>query len=122
MPLSSIGEGIVLDALLADVYVSLHTADPGNTGASEVGTVGTGYARQVATFNSTGNNPTVRANNAIIQFPIALTGWGEVTHVGIWDAISGGEFIAYAPLAVVKDIAIDDAPRYPVGALQIMAN
>ena len=56
--LSSKGETAVLTPLTTTCYVSLHTADPVDTGANEVS--GSAYARVgPVTFANAGNNPTV---------------------------------------------------------------
>ena len=74
--LSSSGETAVLTPLTTTAYVSLHTADPGNTGTSEIS--GGAYARQgPITFANAGNNPTVASNSAIITYPAAI---GELGH------------------------------------------
>lgn len=70
----------------ATLYLSLHTADPGSTGANEV--TGAGYARQAITFG----NPVsgVAANTAALSYvnmPAAV-----ITHLGLWDAPTGGNF------------------------------
>lgn len=123
MGLSSNGEATVLAALLASRYVSLHTADPGNTGASEVSTGGgSGYARQAATFGSSGGNPTTYSNSVLIQFPIANTNWGTVTHFGLWSAASGGTFLGSAALSASKTINTDDIGRFPIGDLVVTAD
>lgn len=123
MGLSTGGEAVVLAALLAGRYVSLHTADPGNTGASEVTTAGgTAYARQAATFTSSGNNPTTYGNDTIIQFPIAGASWGTITHFGIWSAATAGTFYGGAALSVSKAIAADDVARFPISNLTVTAD
>lgn len=123
MGLSANGEGVVLAALLAGRFVSLHTADPGNTGASEVPTSGgTAYARQSAAFVSSGANPTVYSNSALIQFPIAEASWGTITHFGLWSASSGGTFLGSAPLNASKTIAVNDIVRFPIGDLTVSAD
>lgn len=68
-------------------YCSLHTADPGLTGATEV--TGGSYARQAITFSAAASGAT--ANTAALEFTSmpAVT----VTHVGIWDAASTGNFV-----------------------------
>ena len=111
------GENIVLDALLAARFVSLHLGDPGDAGASEV--AGGAYARQAATFAKTGSNPTVAANNAVIQFPTATADWGLVSHFGLWSAVSGGTFLGGWPVTVPKAVGPDDTARWEVGKLKI---
>jgi hypothetical protein len=67
-------------------YVSLHTADPGTTGASEV-TGGT-YARVAATWN-TPSSGSVTNNAALsINLPASTT----VTYFGVWSASTSGTY------------------------------
>lgn len=67
-------------------WVSLHTANPGTTGASEV-TGGT-YARVQAVL-PTGANGTGTAPSIDINVPAGV----EVQYVGVWSAATGGTFI-----------------------------
>lgn len=123
MGLSTTGETTVLTALLAGRYVSLHTADPGNTGASEISTGGgSAYARQAAVFAQTGNNPRSAKNNATVEFPVAATAWGTITHFGLWDAVAAGNFLGGAALTTSKAIAIDDVARFLTDQLIITAD
>jgi hypothetical protein len=119
--LSSSGETTVLNALLATAYVSLHTADPGNTGASEVS--GNGYARQgPVAFTASGNNPTVDSNTAVVSFPTATATWGTVTNFGLWTAATAGTFLGGQTLSTARTILANDVPRFLAGALQISAD
>jgi hypothetical protein len=120
MPLSSAGETNVLTSLLTGRFVSLHIADPGNTGVSEV--IGGSYARQSATFVSTGSNPTVASNSTLIQFPVATGLWGVITHFGIWSAVSAGTFLAYEAVAVPKTVNVDDIARWDIGKLSVITD
>lgn len=120
MPLAAGGEIRVLNALLNSVYVSLHTADPGTTGASEVG--GGAYARQPASFELSGANPTVASNENAIDFPQATTNWGTITHFGIWSAATGGTFLGGDSVETPKAITTGDVARWPVGSLEVEAD
>lgn len=76
--------------------ISLHTADPGTTGASEV--VGGSYARQAVTWSAAASG--VKSNDVelVFQVPTSTT----VTHVGGWDGSTfrgGGELAAPQPFA-----------------------
>lgn len=66
-------------------WFSLHTGDPGTTGANEV--VGGGYARIQALYPAatTGSSVTAGATHSV---PAGTT----VTHFGRWTAVSGGTF------------------------------
>lgn len=118
--LSSNGEAVVLSALLTGAYISLHTADPGNTGANEAS--GGSYARVgPIAWTSAGNNPTVYSNSAIVDFPTATAGWGVVTHFGVWSALAG-IFLGSQPLDTARTVALGDQPRFLTGTLQVSAN
>ncbi len=121
MGLSNLGEAAVLAALMTGRYISLHTADPGNTGADEVS--GGSYARVAqGTFGSAGSNPTTLSNSAAIDFPTATGSWGTVTHFGIWDAVSGGNFLGGYALTTPKLVADTDVARFQSGSLQVTAD
>jgi hypothetical protein len=105
-------------------YVSLHTADPGDTGGSEVS--GGSYARvqrDAADANWSAGTATdgTTDNVATITFPSPTANWGIVTHVGLWDASSGGNFLGGGPLVLAKTINNGDAaPFFPAGALDVI--
>ena len=67
-------------------YVSLHTADPGTTGASEV-TGGT-YARVAVTWNAASGG-SVSNNGALsINLPASTT----ASYFGVWSATTSGTY------------------------------
>lgn len=74
-------------------YLSLHSADPGTTGASEFS--GGGYVRQAIVFSAWASGST--SNNAAIAVPNA--GTTSATYVGIWTAASGGTYLGGLPMA-----------------------
>ena len=119
--LSSVGESAVLTPLTTSAYVSLHTADPGNTGANEIS--GGGYARYgPVTFANAGNNPTVASNTAILTYSAATAAWGTISYFGIWDAAAAGNFRGSGALTTPKPVNAGDTARFAAGALTITAN
>lgn len=70
---------------VANPYVSLHSADPGETGANEV--VGGSYVRQQADFTTTANPATNAATISFTGMPA-----GDVVGWGINDASTAGNF------------------------------
>lgn len=83
---------------LADLYVSLHTADPGETGDQTTSeTAYTSYAR-VAVARTTGGW-TVTNNSvspvAAITFPQCTGGTSTITHFAVGTAASGAGKILY---------------------------
>lgn len=84
---------------LTNLYVSLHTADPGEAGNQTTSeTSYTSYAR-VAVARTTGGW-TVTANSvspvANIDFPAATGGSGTITHFGVGSASSGTGVLYYS--------------------------
>jgi len=99
------------------LYVALHTANPDEDGSgAEVTTSGTAYARQTVTFTTSGNTT---SNDAAVEFPTATANYGTVSHVGVWDASTAGNLLAYAALSSSKTIETGDVFRIPAGDLDI---
>ena len=99
------------------LYLALHTASPAEDGSgTEVSTSGTAYARQTVTFTVSGNTATT---DAVVEYSTATASFGTVTHVGIWDASTAGNLIAYAALTSSKAIDTGDVFRVPTGDLDI---
>ena len=98
-------------------YIALFTSNPDeDASGTEVSTSGTAYARQSATFTVSGNEAT---NSAAIEFPTATASYGTVTHIGVFDAASAGNLIAYAALTTSKAIDTGDVLRLPANDLDI---
>jgi len=84
---------------LTNLYVSLHTADPGEAGTQSTSEATyTGYAR-VAVARTSGGW-TVTANSvspvANIDFPIATGGTNTITYFGVGSASSGAGVLYYS--------------------------
>jgi hypothetical protein len=119
--LSAYGEAAVLAPLITNAYVSLHTADPGNTGASEV-TGDPAYARQgPVAFTEAPSNPTVASNSAIITYPAATALWGTISFFGVWDAATGGNFRGSGAVTTPKSVNTGDTARFAANSLTITA-
>jgi hypothetical protein len=96
-------------------YLALFTAAPGETGGgTEVS--GGAYARQSVAFTTTGNTT---SNNASVEYSTATATFGTVTHVGVFDAATAGNLMAYAALSSSKTIDTGDVFRVPTGDLDI---
>jgi len=106
-----------------NLYVSLHTADPGEAGTQATNEAAyTSYAR-VAVARS-GSGWTVSGNSvtnaALVQFPQCTGGSETITHVGVGLGASSTTTLLYkgalsASLAVSSGIQ----PQFAVGALSI---
>lgn len=96
-------------------HVALYTASPADPGGgTEVS--GGGYARQSVAFTVSGDTA---SNTAALEYPTATAPYGTVTDVGVFDAATGGNLIAYAALTTAKTIDTGDVLRVPAGDLDI---
>lgn len=96
MALSNAGKNVMLDALGAvAVFASLHTADPGTTGASEVAGGSPAYARKAITWNASSGGDLDNNANPTFDVPASTT----VAYFGLWSAASGGTFYGGGALA-----------------------
>lgn len=121
MAFSTYLAGKIIDHLLrnqaftppATVYVSLHTGDPGSTGASEA--TGGSYARQSVSLDAASNKAS--QNGGALSF----TGMSAatITHVGLWDASANGNFLIGGALTAQKTTNAGDTFQFPVGDLDV---
>ena len=100
------------------LYVALYTVIPSDTGGGTEVTGGS-YARQTATFTVSGTSPTTATNAAAIEYPTATADYGTVVAVGVLDALTGGNLLAYAGLDVNKVVSDGDVFRFDAGDLDI---
>lgn len=96
-------------------YLALFTAAPGETGGGTECS-GTSYARTAVTFTVSGNEAT---NSAAVEFATAGNNWGTITHVGVFDALTSGNLMAYGTLTASKTVETGDVFRVPAGDLDI---
>jgi len=102
----------------ANVYLSLHTADPTEDG--NVGEVGTGvnYTRQELSFGAASSG-SITTDAAVTFDPCTNTNWGTITHIGIWDASSGGNMLFKGAVTSQKLIEVGDTFQVSTGNLTI---
>lgn len=80
MATSNDAKNLMLDGMLqgATIYMSLHTADPGTSGANEVS--GGAYARQTAVFSVADAGQSSNSQQVVwIDLPACT-----ITHCGVW--------------------------------------
>jgi len=102
-----------------NVYVALHTADPTDAGTgTEVS--GNGYARQTIAFSASSSG--TASNSSAVEFPAASGGdFGTITHIGLWDASTGGNLLFHSALTTSKTIADGDIFKIAASGVDITA-
>ena len=104
-------------------YISLHTADPGETGTQTTSEATyTSYARVAvarsgAGWTISGNNV---SNAAAINFPAATGGSNTITHFGIGsDLTTAGNLFFYGALGASRVISSGITPSFAIGELDV---
>jgi len=93
MPYSTLGKNAMLNALGAlAVFVSLHSADPGESGTNELTGGSPTYARKAITWNAAASGSMDDSNVPVFDVPAA----GVVLYVGFWSLVTGGVFYGAA--------------------------
>lgn len=97
------------------VYLGLFTAAPSDAGGGTEVSTG-GYARQEITFG-TASGGTI-SNTAAVEFTASGANFGTVTHVGIFDASTSGNLLAWQAITNVT-INDGDTLNFPIGDIDV---
>lgn len=116
--------GNVAYSLPSTYYVGLWTAtlSDASTGSTAGEPSGGSYARVSVTNNSSNFDAVsggATANTNLITFPMASASWGTITYVGICDASTAGNLIAYAQLGTPISVSQYDTVIFKPGDLDI---
>jgi len=109
--------------------IALFTSGPTDAGGgTEVS--GGGYVRQTLNPSDSNWNATQggtsgvstgtsgsTSNALVITFPTPTASWGLVTHIGIFDAVAGGNLLLHGPLTTAKQIEIGEVTKLSAGDL-----
>jgi len=79
------------------VYLAVSTVDPGADGSSIQEPSDSEYARIACSDWTSASNGQI-SNSSAVGFETAGADWGTITHVALYDAASGGRFLASAAL------------------------
>jgi len=103
-----------------NIYIALYINDPTD---SDTGTEvsGTAYTRQQITFGipvQTGEKGVI-TNNQKVEFPIAGSDWGNVSHWGIRSAQTGGNLMARGSFSRVENVQSGNRFTIEMGNLAV---
>lgn len=118
--------GIAMATPPTNVYVALFTAAPSDAGGGSELT-GSGYARVAVpgvagswSVPVAGAGASVCTNAVIISFPTATANWaGPITHVGLFDAATGGNLLYHGALVSSKTVNSGDTLRFAASTISI---
>jgi hypothetical protein len=94
-------------------YCSLHSADPGVTGVSELSGGSPAYARLPVTWGAPSAGAMSNTVALVFNVPVASVYW-----VGIWDSLTGGTFLTESvALSPSVTFAAQTTLTFPTGSL-----
>ena len=124
--LSDYAEKLLLDYMMTNGsvtrptawYIGLFTsATNDSTGGTEVS--GNGYARQSVTFDAATTTTGTTSNSNAPTFTAAGGNWGTITHIAIFDALTGGNRLWHGALAASKSIDDGDSLQFAIGNVDL---
>ncbi len=108
------------------LYLGLSSTTPTDAGANFTEPSTGAYARVSTTAAdwdpATGTAPVTKTNSAVKTFPTATGDWlsgVDLTHFGLFEALTGGAPIVCGPLTTPKPVLSADTATCGVGALVI---
>jgi hypothetical protein len=124
--LSDYSEKLLLDWLMTTGsatrptawYVALFTAAPSDSGGGTEVSTG-GYARQTVAFDAAATPGGTTSNSAAVTFTATGADYGIVTHVGIFDALTGGNLLWHGSMVASKDVKDGDTLEFSTGNIDL---
>jgi hypothetical protein len=102
------------------LYLSLHTANPGDAGSHAHEISGGGYARQaLAGVMGAADASGISVNTVAITFGPATVDWGTIIYLGIEDAATGGNMMCPGVPSMPRTITSGQPLQIPVGQLRL---
>lgn len=99
-------------------YVALFTSAPNDAGGgTEVS--GNGYSRQSVSWDTASGTGGTTANSGAVSFTASGSGFGTVTHIGIFDASTSGNLLWHGAMDTAKSVASGDVLQFAVGAIDL---
>jgi len=122
-------KGTSYPSALSNVYVSVHSGNPGiaGTGNDQTATVkGTANRTAVASTNFSAVGASVGggfeiSNTITVQITSSAANASPVTltHFGLWDAITGGNFLSSGTLTANLEVQNGDTVQFNTGGLVV---
>lgn len=99
-------------------YVALFSSAPNDAGGgTEIS--GNGYSRQSVSWDTASGTGGTTANSGAVSFTASGSGFGTVTHIGIFDASSSGNLLWHGAMDASKTVASGDVLQFAAGAIDL---
>ena len=111
----------------SNIFISLHSADPGYNGVNaDVTTTlvpGGRVACPITIFTAPADGPGATSrqmsNDTLLSLTDSAAGPASATHFGLWSAQTGGNFLVYGLVSPAANFLAGDIIRFPIGGLVI---
>ena len=99
-------------------FVALFSSAPNDAGGgTEIS--GNGYSRQSVSWDTASGTGGTTANSGAVSFTASGSGFGTVTHIGIFDASSSGNLLWHGAMDTAKSVASGDVLQFAAGAIDL---
>jgi hypothetical protein len=99
-------------------FVALYTAAPSDSGGGTQVSTG-GYARQSVTFAAATSPGGTTSNTNTVSFTASGANYGTVTHIGIFDALTGGNLLWHGAMTASKTVNDGDTLEFSIGNIDL---
>lgn len=99
-------------------YLALYSAAPSDSGGgTEIS--GSGYSRQSVSWDAASGTGGTTSNSGNVTFTASGGNFGNVTHIGIFDASSGGNLLWHGAMAAAKQVNSGDSIQFATGSIDL---
>lgn len=99
------------------LFLSIHTADPGDTGANEY--IGYSGGLRIAITFAAASAASAASGGTSAQQDFTSMGVTTITHIGVWTANTAGTFKGGGALTASRTTASGDTLRFNSGAVAV---
>jgi hypothetical protein len=99
-------------------YVALYTAAPSDSGGGTEVSTG-GYSRKAVTFGAASSPGGTTSNTGAVSFTASGANYGTVTHIGIFDASTGGNLLWHGAMTASKTVNDGDTLEFSIGNIDL---
>lgn len=99
-------------------YLALFTAAPSDTGGGTECS-GNGYSRQTVAWDTASGSGGTTSNSGTVTFTASGGNFGNVTHIGIFDASTSGNLLWHGAMAAAKQVNSGDSIQFATGSIDL---
>lgn len=99
------------------IYVGLSTTTPSSNGSNISEPTSSSYTRQLMSMGNPVDGSI--SNSAQVEFETGSGAWGTITHYVLYDAVTGGNFIACEKVTSQPSLVEGSSLIFRIGAIKL---